>query len=38
MNDSGFDPQAWEHWLLVVAFLALSGWILWKVYLEDKVR
>ncbi|ASC72659.1 hypothetical protein XM38_036170 [Halomicronema hongdechloris C2206] len=32
MEDSRFNPERWDHWLLIVAFLALSGWILWKVY------
>lgn len=32
LSDSGFDPQRWDHWLLVASYFGLSGWILWKVY------
>jgi hypothetical protein len=27
-----FDPQEWDHWLLVITYLLLSGWVVWKVY------
>lgn len=27
-----FDPQELSHWLLIAAYLGLSGWILKKVY------
>lgn len=30
-----FDPNRVDHWLLIVAFLTLSSWIIWKVYLEN---
>jgi hypothetical protein len=33
MQDS-FDANRWEHWLVVMAYIALSSWILWKVYLR----
>ncbi|MEB3355103.1 MAG: hypothetical protein VKK04_00035 [Synechococcales bacterium] len=32
MGDSSFDPQRWDHWLLVAIYIGLSGWILWRVY------
>lgn len=27
-----FDPQDLSHWLLILAYLSLSGWIIKKVY------
>lgn len=35
MTESGFDPQRWDHWLVIVTFVALSSWIVWKVYLDS---
>ncbi len=35
MTSQAFDPQRWDHWLVIVTFVALSGWIIWKVYLES---
>lgn len=35
MNGQAFDPQRWDHWLLIVAFLALSSWIIWTVYFDS---
>jgi hypothetical protein len=35
MNAQEFDPQRWDHWLVIVAFVALSSWIIWKVYLDS---
>lgn len=34
MSAEAFDPQRWDHWLVIVAFVALSGWIVWTVYLD----
>lgn len=34
MNGQAFDPQRLDHWLVIVAFIALSSWIIWKVYLD----
>jgi hypothetical protein len=31
MSD-GFDPDRFDHWLLILAFLSLSSWIIWQVY------
>lgn len=30
----GFNPDRWDHWLVVVSYVALSGWIIWKIYLQ----
>jgi hypothetical protein len=32
MMSERFDPQEWGHWLLIMAYLMLSTWILWKIY------
>jgi hypothetical protein len=29
-----FDSSRLDHWLVVVAYMVLSGWIVWKVYLK----
>jgi hypothetical protein len=34
MTAESFDPQRWDHWLLVGSFIAFSIWITWKVYLD----
>jgi hypothetical protein len=34
MTSEGFDPQRWDHWLLIASFVTLSSWIIWKVYLN----
>lgn len=31
MSDS-FNPQEFTHWLLIVAYLTLSIWVVKKVY------
>ncbi len=36
MTAEGFDPQRWDHWLLVMAFIALSSWIIWSVYVKKQ--
>lgn len=35
MDDSSFNPERWDHWLVVIAFLVLSSWILWKVHWDS---
>lgn len=35
MSAQEFDTQRWDHWLVIVAFVALSSWIVWKVYLDS---
>lgn len=34
MTAHEFDPQRWDHWLVIIAFVTLSSWIIWKVYLD----
>ncbi len=34
MTGEPFDPQRWDHWLIIIVFLVLSGWIIWQVYLD----
>ncbi len=35
MTAQEFDPQRWNHWLVIVTFVVLSSWIIWKVYLDS---
>lgn len=35
MSGQEFDPQRLDHWLVIVAFVALSSWIIWQVYLDS---
>jgi len=34
MSGQEFAPQQLDHWLVIVAFVALSSWIMWPVYLD----
>ncbi len=31
MSDQ-FDPQRFDHWLLILTFIGLAGWTLWRIY------
>lgn len=31
---SGFDPQRFDHWVLLAASVSLCGWIIWKIYIQ----
>jgi hypothetical protein len=35
MNPEGFDPQRWDHGLVMIVFMALASRIIWKVYLDQ---
>jgi hypothetical protein len=34
MRGETFDPQRWDHWLVIIAFTLLSSWIIWQVYFD----